>query len=141
MHITFSTKNRHSFIDKSIEEELFRYLGGICKNLECNPIIVGGHRNHVHILCLLSRKIALMKLLEEIKSHSSKWMKTKGKQYQKFYWQNGYGGFSIHESQIDKIKKYIQNQEEHHKDVSFKEEYRALLKEFDIDYDERYVWD
>ena len=62
MHITFSTKNRHPFIDKGIKEELFSYLGGICKNLECNPIIVGGHKDHVHILCLLSRKIAFILL-------------------------------------------------------------------------------
>ncbi|MEN8247587.1 MAG: transposase [Bacteroidota bacterium] len=116
-------------------------MGGICKNLESNPIIVGGHRNHVHVLCSLSRKIALMKLIEEIKSHSSKWIKTKGKQYQKFYWQSGYGGFSIHESQINSIKEYIKKQEEHHKTLSFMDEYRALLNEFNIDYDERFVWD
>ena len=78
IHITFSTKNRFPFIDKNIDNELFQYLGGICKNLECNPIIVGGHKDHVHILCLLSRKISLMKLIEKIKSNSSKWIKTKG---------------------------------------------------------------
>jgi len=94
MHITFSTKNRHPFIDKNIREELFSYLGGIYKNMECNPIIVGGHKDHVHILCLLSRKIALMTLIEELKTHSSKWIKTKGQQYRKFYWQNGCGGCS-----------------------------------------------
>lgn len=141
MHITFSTKNRYPFIDKRIKEELFSYLGGICKNLECNPLIVGGHKDHVHILCLLSRKIALMKLIEELKTHSSKWIKTKGQSYQKFYWQNGYGGFSIHLGQVDVLKDYISTQEEHHKELSFQDEYRVLLKEYDIDYDERYVWD
>ena len=141
MHITFSTKNRYPFIDKRIKEELFSYLGGICKNQECNPLIVGGHKDHVHILCLLSRKIALMKLIEELKTHSSKWIKTKGRQYQKFYWQNGYGGFSIHLGQVDVLKDYISTQEEHHKELSFQDEYRVLLKEYDIDYDERYVWD
>lgn len=141
MHITFSTKNRYPFIDKRIKEELFSYLGGICKNQECNPLIVGGHKDHVHILCLLSRKIALMKLIEELKTHSSKWIKTKGQSYQKFYWQNGYGGFSIHLGQVDVLKDYISTQEEHHKELSFQDEYRVLLKEYDIDYDERYVWD
>ena len=141
MHITFSTKNRYPFIDKRINDELFSYLGGICKNLECNPLIVGGHKDHVHILCLLSRKIALMKLIEELKTHSSKWIKTKGQSYQKFYWQNGYGGFSIHLGQVDVLKDYISTQEEHHKELSFQDEYRVLLKEYDIDYDERYVWD
>jgi len=141
LHITFSTKNRYPFIDEKIREELFSYIGGICKNLECNPIKVGGHLDHVHILCLLSRKIALMKLIEEVKTHLSKWIKTKGRQYQTFYWQNGYGGFSIHESLVDIVKTYILNQEEHHKKNSFKDEYRTFLKEYDIEYDERYVWD
>jgi REP-associated tyrosine transposase len=141
LHISFSTKNRDKFIDSEIEIELFSYLGGICKNLECNPIVVGGHKNHVHILCLLSRKIALMKLIEEVKSHSSKWIKTKGLQYKHFYWQNGYGAFSIHQSQIDIVKEYILNQKEHHKKLSFKDEYRSFLKEYNIEYDERYVWD
>ena len=108
-----------------IKEELFRYLGGICKNLECNPLIVGGYNDHIHILCLLSRKIALMKLVEKLKSYSSKCLpagkagiKTKGKSYQKFYWQNGYGGFSIHPGQIEIVMNYISIQEEHHKKLS-----------------------
>lgn len=82
-----------------------------------------------------------MKLIEEVKSHSSKWVKTKGRQYQKFYWQNGYGGFSVAPSQIDIVKGYIATQEKHHRITSFKDEYRILLKENSIDYDERYVWD
>ena len=90
LHITFSTKNRYPFIDGGIQEEVFNYLGGICRNLECNPVIVGGHKDHVHILCTVSRKIALIKLIEELKSHSSKWIKTKGRKFQNFYWQNGY---------------------------------------------------
>jgi len=141
LHITFGTKNRIHFIDDEIENELFRYLGGICKNLECNPIIVGGYKNHIHILCLLSRKIALMKLIEELKSHSSKWIKTKGNQYKKFYWQNGYGGFSVNPKQLNVVKNYILNQKEHHKNKTFKEEYLELLIKNKIDYDERYVWD
>lgn len=95
IHIIYSTKNRMPLIDENIEDELHFYIGGICKNLQCNPIVVGGYKDHVHILCLLSKKIALMKLLEEIKSHSSKWIKTKGKAYDGFYWQSGYGAFSI----------------------------------------------
>lgn len=141
LHITFSTKNREPFIDTNIQKELFRYLGGICKNLECNPIIVGGFKDHVHILCLLSRKIALMKLVEELKSHSSKWIKTKGESYQNFYWQNGYGGFSIHQSQVNIVKNYILNQDNHHKERSFKAEYIKFLEDYNIDFDERYLWD
>lgn len=85
VHLVFSTKHRNPLITDSIQEELFSYLGGICKGLECNPIQVGGYRDHVHILCLLSKKIALMKLVEEVKSHSSKWMKTKCSEFENFY--------------------------------------------------------
>lgn len=141
LHITFSTKNRYPFIKKNIEEELFSYLGGLCKTLGCNPIQVGGHSNHVHILCLLSQKIALMDLIEETKSHSSKWIKTKGKEYEKFYWQRGYGAFSVSQSGIEIVKNYILKQEEHHKKRTFEDEYRAFLKEYNVEYDEKYVWD
>lgn len=120
LHITFSTKYREPLIDEAIEEELFKYIGGICKNLECNPIKVGGYRDHIHILCILSRKIALMKLLEEVKSHSSKWIKTKGDQYKNFYWQRGYGSFSVNPAEIDVVIRYIENQAEHHKKRLFK---------------------
>lgn len=141
LHITFSTKNREPLIDGMISEELYSYLGGICRNLECFPVQVGGYKDHVHILCMLSRKIPLMKLIEEIKTHSSKWIKTKGKQYQSFYWQHGYGAFSVHTNQIEIVKTYILKQEEHHKLTSFRDEYLALLKEFNIEYDDRYLWD
>jgi len=76
MHITFSTKSWYPFINEPIREELFSYLGGICKNMECNPLIVGGHKDHIHVLCMLSRKIALMDLIEKLKTNSSKWIKT-----------------------------------------------------------------
>ncbi len=141
LHITFSTKYRVPMIDEAIEEELFKYIGGICKNLECNPIKVGGYRDHIHILCVLSRKIALMKLLEEIKSHSSKWIKTKGDQYKNFYWQRGYGSFSVNPAEIDVVIRYIENQAEHHKKRTFQDEYIAFLKKYNAEYDERYLWD
>jgi len=141
MHITFSTKGRYPFIDKDISEELYSYLGGICKNLECNPIIVGGHEDHIHILCLLSRKIALMKLIEEVKSHSSKWIKTKNIKYKNFYWQRGYGGFSVNPTGIDVVKKYILEQDIHHDKKTFQDEYRAFLNKYKVKYDEKYVWD
>jgi REP element-mobilizing transposase RayT len=128
-------------IDEAIEEELFKYIGGICKNLECNPIKVGGYRDHIHILCILSRKIALMKLLEEIKSHSSKWIKTKGDKYKNFYWQRGYGSFSVNPAEIDVVIRYIENQAEHHKKKTFQDEYIAFLKKYNAEYDERYLWD
>lgn len=82
-----------------------------------------------------------MKLLEELKKQSSKWIKTKGKKYLDFYWQNGYGIFSVNPSDIDPVISYIQNQKEHHRTKTFKEEFRAFLKKYNVEYDERYVWD
>ncbi|MDR2682834.1 MAG: IS200/IS605 family transposase [Dysgonamonadaceae bacterium] len=141
VHITFSTKNRYPFIDNAIKQELWAYLGGICKGLESNPVRIGGHHDHVHICCLLSKKITQTKLLEEVKKESSKWIKTKGKQYEKFYWQNGYGIFSVNPSEIEAVVKYINNQEEHHKKRTFQEELLAFLKKYKVEYDERYVWE
>lgn len=97
--------------------------------------------DHVHILCMLSKKVALMKLLEEVKSHSSKWMKTKDESLKNFYWQNGYGAFSVNPVQIETVVTYIENQHEHHRKKSFQEEYLAFLKKYKVEYDERYVWD
>jgi REP element-mobilizing transposase RayT len=141
LHIIFSTKNRQHLIDEEIEEELHRYLGNICNKLECQVIKVGGYTNHIHILCLLSKKITLIKLVEQLKSNSSKWIKTKGKQYKNFYWQDGYGPFSVSPSQVEVLRNYIANQKEHHKEKTFKQEYRAFLKKYKVEYDERYVWD
>lgn len=141
MHIIFSTKYREPLIHKPVEAELHAYLGGVCKSLECHPIKVGGYVDHIHILCMLSKKIALMKLLEEVKSHSSKWVKTKGDDYKNFYWQDGYGAFSVNPSQVDVVINYISNQEEHHKKKTFQDEYRMILKKYQVEFDERYVWD
>jgi putative transposase len=141
LHIVFSTKHRQHLIHKPVNEELYNYLGGISRDLECYPVIVGGHTDHVHILCMLSKKIALMKLLEEVKSHSSKWMKTKSPTLSDFYWQDGYGAFSVNPYQIDVVKNYIENQEEHHQKKTFQNEYRGFLKKYNVEYDEKYVWD
>jgi REP element-mobilizing transposase RayT len=121
VHITFSTKNRYPFIDDNIKEELWNYIGGICKALECEPLRVGGHNDHIHICCLLSKKMTQIKLLEEVKKESSKWIKTKDKKYSKFYWQDGYGIFSVNPYEVEKVVKYIENQHEHHKKCTFKE--------------------
>ncbi len=109
--------------------------------MECHTLKVGGYTDHIHILCMLSKKIALVKLLEDVKKSSSKWIKTKGLQYRNFYWQDGYGAFSVSPNQVDNVKNYIANQHEHHRRKSYQEEYRAFLKKYDVDYDERYVWD
>ena len=139
VHIIFSTKNRRNLIDDNIESSLHEYLGGICKGLECNPVRIGGYKEHVHILCLLSRKIAQMKLVEELKKQSSKWIKTKDKVYSNFYWQDGYGIFSVNPAEIEKVIDYIDKQHEHHKQKRFQDEFRAFLNKYNIEFDERYV--
>ncbi|MBL7840738.1 MAG: IS200/IS605 family transposase [Cyclobacteriaceae bacterium] len=141
VHLVFSTKHRQPLINPPVEEELHAYLGGICNRLECTVIKVGGYTDHIHILCMLSKKIALIKLMEELKSHSSKWIKEKGRRYADFYWQNGYGAFSVNPAEVDTVIAYISNQHEHHSKKTFQDEHRALLKKYDIAYDERYVWD
>ncbi len=141
VHITFSTKYRQVLIDNEIEEKLYAYLGGICKKLKCNPIIVGGHKNHVHILCLLSRNITQADLLEEIKKSSSKWAKTVSKKYENFYWQNGYGIFSVNPSEAEVVVNYIKNQKKHHSKRTWEDEFLAFLKRYGVDYDDRYIWD
>ncbi|KEO71701.1 IS200/IS605 family transposase [Anditalea andensis] len=141
IHIIFSTKNRQSFIHPPYEDELHSYLGGICKKMDCIPLKIGGYTDHVHILCKLSKKITLMNLMEELKSHSSKWIKTKDKSLERFYWQDGYGAFSVNPTQVDMVIKYIADQKEHHRKKSFQDEYRLFLKKYQVEYDERYVWD
>ncbi len=141
IHIVFSTKHRQPFIQPPFEEALHAYLGGICNKLDSIPIKIGGYSDHVHILCRLSKKIALMKLLEEVKSHSSAWMKTKDKSLKDFYWQDGYGAFSVSPLGIDRVTRYIDQQHEHHSKKTFQDEYRAMLKKYNTEYDERYVWD
>jgi putative transposase len=141
IHLVFSTKHRQPLIHPPVEEELHSYLGGICKNIGCQPIKVGGYTDHVHMLFMLSQKIALMKVVEEVKSHSSKWVKTKGEGYENFYWQDGYGAFSVYPNEIDRVITYIANQKQHHSKKTFQDEYRSILKKYEVEYDERYVWD
>jgi REP element-mobilizing transposase RayT len=141
VHLTFSTKRRAPFIDNDIKMRLWEYLGGICKRLECNPIQIGGYSDHVHILCILSRKITQMKLVEEVKKQSSKWIKTVDYKYAEFYWQDGYGIFSVNPAQIDRVAAYIQNQEEHHRQRTFQKELIKFLEKYRIEYDERYLLD
>ena len=140
-HIIFSTKHRKNLINNQIESDLYNYIGGICKDLECNPVQVGGHKNHIHILCLLSRKIAQMTLVQQVKQGSSKWIKTIDAEYANFYWQDGYGVFSVSAKRVDNVIEYIKNQHNHHQKMSFKDEYRKFLIEYGIEFDERYVWD
>jgi putative transposase len=141
VHIVFSTKFRQPLLIQSIESQLYAYVGGICKNLGCHPIAVNGHKDHVHVLCELSKTVALTTLVKEVKCASSQWIKTRDTHVRNFYWQNGYAALSVSATAIEIVKRYIENQHEHHATKTFQEEYRVLLKEYKIEYDERYVWD
>ncbi len=141
IHVIFHVKNTSSKIRKEDKSELYSYIGAIIKDNESIPIMINGVGDHIHILCIMSKNIALAKFVEEIKRHSSRWIKTKGVHYSEFAWQGGYGGFSVSSSLHDKTKQYIQNQEKHHQNMSFKEEYLLFLKEYGIDYNEKYLWD
>ena len=141
LHIIFSTKNRLPFIKPEIEPELYAYMATIFDQLSCHAHKIGGTENHIHIACNLSRTVTVSKLLERVKKGSSKWIKTKGTIYQKFAWQVGYGAFSFGRSQLQTVIQYIENQKEHHRKVTFEEEYLEFLKKYGVQYDERYVWD
>ena len=141
-HTVFSTKERRPLLrDKALREELHHYLGGILSNLDCQPVIVGGVEDHVHLLCALSRTCDSAEMVKEVKRGSSIWLKTKGSDFGDFAWQNGYGIFSIGFSQIGAARDYIAGQEEHHRKISFQDEFRQLLRRYEIEFDERYVWD
>jgi REP element-mobilizing transposase RayT len=142
LHIVFSTKERRPFLqDKAIRDELHKYLGGTCNNLDCPVLRVGGVADHVHILCRLGRSIAVAELLKELKRDSSQWVKTKSPALSDFYWQNGYGAFSVSPGHVEALREYIANQEEHHRAETFQDEFRRLLTKYGLQWDERYVWD
>jgi REP element-mobilizing transposase RayT len=142
LHIVFSTKDRKPFLtDKDFRDRAHAYLAGICKNLDCPALIVGGVEDHVHTLCRFGKTIDVATLLRELKRDSSKWIKAQQPRLAEFHWQAGYGAFSISPSHVDALKEYIQNQEEHHRRESFQDEFRRLCKKYAIAIDERYVWD
>lgn len=140
VHIIFHVKFDHIKVRNEVMNELYAYMGAIIKDNDSVPIIINGTDNHVHILCVMSKNICMAKLVEEIKRHSSRWIKDKGLHYRKFAWQGGYSSFSVSQSLHDKTKRYIENQEEHHRQMTFKEEYMMFLKEYRLDYNEKYLW-
>jgi len=138
LHIVFTTKGRKQWLQPLIEEELYSYITAICKNLNCPLVQINGTTDHIHVLLALSRTITISKLISEIKSGSSRWIKTKGVFYKDFAWQGGYGAFSVARPSIDKAINYIASQKEHHKTVSFQDEFVSFLKRAKIKYDEKY---
>jgi len=141
VHLIFHTKNKYSLIHQNDAGKLHAYMATIIKDNKSIPILINSVPDHVHILCILSRTIALSKLVQEVKQQSSRWLKTLNNHYTHFEWQGGYGGFSISPSLFEKTFNYIQNQEEHHRKRSFREEYILFLKEYKIEYNDKYIWE
>jgi REP element-mobilizing transposase RayT len=141
VHLIFSTKTRHPFLTPQIELELYPYLATVFAEMDSPALIINGTADHVHCLFRLSRKVSLMDVVEEVKKRSSKWIKTKGQEFQRFSWQAGYGAFSIGESMVARLRQYIARQKDHHRRRTFQEEFREFLARYNVEYDERYVWD
>jgi DNA invertase Pin-like site-specific DNA recombinase/REP element-mobilizing transposase RayT len=142
VHLVFSTKDRHPFLaDADLREELHSYLGGARNHLGCPVLRVGGIADHVHVLCRLGRSITVADLVKELKRESSKWFKTRSPTLSDFHWQSGYGAFSVSPGHVEALTGYTENQEEHHRNEGFQDEFRRLLKKYGLQWDERYVWD
>ena len=139
-HAVFSTKNREPILPAGIRPELYAYMNGILKTLGCVPFTINGTNDHVHLLFIQSKNIALAEVLGKVKGGSSHWIKTKPGVVKTFSWQGGYGAFSVSESMRQKVSDYIAHQEAHHRTLSFKEELLELFKRHGIEYDEKYLW-
>jgi putative transposase len=139
VQVVFSTKNRQPLIVPEIRERMFDYLGGTLNAIHCPVLKVGGVADHVHLLFVLAKTMPVCDVVEELKKGSSKWAKEHGQPV--FYWQNGYGAFSVSPLNVPQVTAYIANQEEHHRGETFQVEFRELLRSQGIEWDERYVWD
>jgi REP element-mobilizing transposase RayT len=139
IHAVFAVQNRISLIQKQWQEELYKYISGVVANNGHKLLQIGGMPDHVHVLFGMRPVQSLSDLMQDIKGNSSLWINKKRIVRGKFSWQEGYGAFSFGKSQIDRVVKYIQQQEKHHKKRDFEEEYLELLKLFEIDFDERYI--
>ena len=141
LHLIFSTKNRLPQINADLQARLFEYIGGICRAEQSPLLAAGGTPDHVHLLASLGKTLALADFLRLVKTNSSKWVRETIPSHGDFAWQAGYGAFSVSQSGLDQVKRYIANQAEHHRVRTFQEEFLEFLKRLDVPYDERYLWD
>ena len=141
-HIVFSTKGRRPLLqDGETRSRIHAYLVGICKKQESPSIATGGADDHVHILCRLSKNTAVADFIRDLKRSSTKWIQAEESSLDGFHWQAGYGAFSISPSHVDDLSRYIANQEEHHREETFQDEFRRLCNKYGVELDERYAWD
>jgi putative transposase len=138
VHVVFSTKDHVDLIPLELEDELYKYIHGIVENNLAKLLIAGGIANHIHLLISIGKN-DVPDLIGDIKRSTSTWMKKKG--VRKFYWQKGYGAFSIGQSKVAVVSRYIRDQKEHHQKQDYKDEFRALCRKYEVEIDERFVWD
>jgi REP element-mobilizing transposase RayT len=142
LHVIFSTKNRQRWLsDPDTRKSLHSFMAATMKQLECTPVEIGGVEDHVHLLCLFPRTRSVADVVKETKRVSTNWLKDRDSTMRDFQWQSGYGVFSVSQSNVDAVIDYIRDQEEHHRKLTFEDEYRAFLHRHAVEFDERYVWD
>jgi len=141
VHAVWSTKHRRPLLKSpALRERLFAYMAGICWNQKSPAILIGGADDHCHLLFRLGKTIDVSRLIREIKKEASRWAKSE-LLMKNFYWQSGYGAFSISPGHVEQLKEYIARQEQHHRKVTYKDEFRALCKKYGLEVDERYAWE
>ena len=142
LHIIFSTKNREPFLtDRDFRRQVHGYVSSVCRSTGSSSLAVGGVEDHLHILCLFSRTCTVADLVKEVKRESSLWIKDRDPELRRFFWQEGYGAFSLSPSHVERVSSYIRNQEKHHRHETFQDEYRRILDKYGVAFEERYVWD
>jgi putative transposase len=141
LHLVFSTKNRERVLADEDRPDLHAYIGGTLKGMDCMPIEINSEPDHVHVLFMLGRTAGMSEVVGGIKKSATEWLRARSPRYAGFHWQSGYGVFSVSQSAVETVRKYIRNQRQHHRGKSFMDEYRAMLEKHEIEYDERYVWE
>ena len=141
VHLIFSTKGRRPLIQDTVRDSLHAYMATVLRNFDCPAILINSVEDHIHLLFEMSRTVAVSAAVEEVKTTSSKWIKTQGPEFAVFAWQTGYGAFSVSPSNVEAVRAYIADQREHHRRYTFEEEYRAFMKRHGVTFDEKYGWD
>ena len=139
-HTIFSTRDRCKWIDRYWADHLYSYIGGIIRGISCKLLIAGGTVDHIHLLSSIDKNLTIPNFVRSVKSSSTTWTRKKFKDRKTFAWQNGYASFSVSESQIDRVQKYIINQETHHRNMDYKSELKKFLYLHQVEFDERYLW-
>lgn len=141
IHLVFSTKGRQPFLQNEIRDRFHEYACGVLRDIQSPALSINSVDDHVHVLLNLNKNQSLSDVIKELKRGTSIWMKTLDPSYEEFYWQSGYGAFSVSQSAVESVKIYIANQQTHHQRQSFQDEFRELLTRHEIEFDERFVWD